>query len=115
MTNDTLELLETIACERQQALDRTDPEQRALEQEYRTQWAAFLREHRHNRRLRQEVLQPLLYAQPAQYRAYSCAAGAFLPPTPLPSTPLTIFRTRSTSPPKSACPGVSMMLIFTPL
>ena len=56
MTNDTLELLETIACERQQALDRTDPEQRALEQEYRTQWAAFLREHRHNRRLRQEVL-----------------------------------------------------------
>ena len=53
MTNDTLDLLETIACERQQALDRTDPEQRALEQEYRTQWAAFLREHRHNRRLRQ--------------------------------------------------------------
>ena len=59
MTNDTLELLETIACERQQALDRTDPEQRALEQEYRTQWAAFLQEHRHNRRLRQEVLRLL--------------------------------------------------------
>ena len=34
-------------------------------------------------RLRQEVLQPLLCAQPAQYRAYSCAAGAFLPPAPL--------------------------------
>ena len=59
MTNDTLELLETIACERQKALDRTDPEQRALEQEYRTQWAAFLREHRYNRRLRQEVLRLL--------------------------------------------------------
>ena len=56
MTNDTLDLLETIACERQQALDRTDPEQRALEQEYQTQWATFLQEHRHNRRLRQEVL-----------------------------------------------------------
>lgn len=42
-------------------------------------------------RLRQEVLQPLLCAQPAQYRAYSCAAGAFLPPTPLPSAPLTIL------------------------
>ena len=59
MTNDTLELLETIACERQQALDRTDPEQRALEQEYQTRWAAFLQEHRHNRRLRQEVLRLL--------------------------------------------------------
>lgn len=42
-------------------------------------------------RLRQEVLQPLLCAQPAQYRAYSCAAGAFLPPTPLPGAPLTIL------------------------
>ena len=42
-------------------------------------------------RLRQEVLQPLLCAQPAQYRAYSCAAGAFLPPTPLPDAPLTIL------------------------
>ena len=31
----------------------------ALEQEYRTKWAAFLREHRHNRRLRQEVLRLL--------------------------------------------------------
>ena len=30
-------------------------------------------------------------------------------------TPLTIFSTRSTSPPKSACPGVSIMLIFVPL
>ena len=30
-------------------------------------------------------------------------------------TPLTILRTRSTSPPKSACPGVSIILIFTPL
>ena len=30
-------------------------------------------------------------------------------------TPSTIFRTRSTSPPKSAWPGVSMMLIFVPL
>ena len=29
-------------------------------------------------------------------------------------TPLTILSTRSTSPPKSACPGVSMILIFTP-
>ena len=28
------------------------------------------------------------------------------------TTPLTILRTRSTSPPKSACPGVSMILIF---
>ena len=27
-------------------------------------------------------------------------------------TPFTIFRTRSTSPPKSACPGVSIMLIL---
>ncbi len=27
-------------------------------------------------------------------------------------TPFTILRTRSTSPPKSACPGVSMILIF---
>lgn len=42
-------------------------------------------------RLRQEVLQPLLCAQPAQYRAYSCAAGAFLPPAPLPGAPLTIL------------------------
>ena len=42
-------------------------------------------------RLRQEVLHPLLHAQPAQYRAYSCAAGAYLPPTPLPSAPLTIL------------------------
>lgn len=42
-------------------------------------------------RLRQEVLQPLLCAQPAQYRAYSCAAGAFLPPVPLPGAPLTIL------------------------
>ena len=31
------------------------------------------------------------------------------------TTPFTIFKTRSTSPPKSACPGVSMMLIFVPL
>ena len=30
-------------------------------------------------------------------------------------TPFTIFKTRSTSPPKSACPGVSIILIFTPL
>ena len=30
-------------------------------------------------------------------------------------TPFTILRTRSTSPPKSACPGVSTILIFTPL
>ena len=30
-------------------------------------------------------------------------------------TPLTIFSTRSTSPPKSAWPGVSTMLILTPL
>ena len=30
------------------------------------------------------------------------------------STPSTIVRPRSTSPPKSACPGVSMMLIFVP-
>ena len=30
-------------------------------------------------------------------------------------TPLTIFRMRSTSPPKSAWPGVSTMLIFTSL
>ena len=29
-------------------------------------------------------------------------------------TPSTMLRTRSTSPPKSACPGVSTMLIFTP-
>ena len=29
-------------------------------------------------------------------------------------TPSTIFNTRSTSPPKSAWPGVSTMLIFTP-
>ena len=42
-------------------------------------------------RLRQEVLQPLLHAQPVQYRAYSCAAGAFLPPAPLPGAPLTIL------------------------
>ena len=31
------------------------------------------------------------------------------------TTPSTIFRTLSTSPSKSACPGVSTMLIFTPL
>ena len=31
------------------------------------------------------------------------------------TTPLTILRTRSTSPPKSACPGVSMILILVPL
>ena len=31
------------------------------------------------------------------------------------TTPFTILSTRSTSPPKSACPGVSMMLILTPL
>ena len=31
------------------------------------------------------------------------------------TTPSTIFMIRSTSPPKSACPGVSMMLIFVPL
>ena len=30
-------------------------------------------------------------------------------------TPLTILSTRSTSPPKSACPGVSIILILTPL
>ncbi len=30
-------------------------------------------------------------------------------------TPSIIFKTRSTSPPKSAWPGVSMMLIFVPL
>ena len=30
-------------------------------------------------------------------------------------TPSTIFNTRSTSPPKSACPGVSIMLIFVSL
>ena len=59
MTNDTLELLETIACERQQALDRTDPEQRALEQEYRTQWAAFFFFLCNNRRLRQDGLRLL--------------------------------------------------------
>ena len=42
-------------------------------------------------RLRQEVLQPLLRGQTAQYRAYSCADGAFLPPVPLPAAPLTIL------------------------
>ena len=31
------------------------------------------------------------------------------------NTPSTIFKTRSTSPPKSACPGVSTIFIFTPL
>jgi len=31
------------------------------------------------------------------------------------TTPFTIFSTRSTSPPKSACPGVSMILILIPL
>ena len=31
------------------------------------------------------------------------------------STPSTVFKTLSTSPPKSACPGVSTILIFTPL
>ena len=31
------------------------------------------------------------------------------------STPSAMLSTRSTSPPKSACPGVSMTLIFTPL
>ena len=31
------------------------------------------------------------------------------------TTPFTILSTRSTSPPKSAWPGVSMILIFTPL
>ena len=30
-------------------------------------------------------------------------------------TPFAIFKTRSTSPPKSACPGVSITLILTPL
>lgn len=29
------------------------------------------------------------------------------------NTPSTMFKTRSTSPPKSACPGVSTILIFT--
>ena len=31
------------------------------------------------------------------------------------TTPFTILRTRSTSPPKSACPGVSMRLILVSL
>ena len=31
------------------------------------------------------------------------------------STPSAMFSTRSTSPPKSAWPGVSIILIFTPL
>ena len=42
-----------------------------------------------------------------------CGSGPSLASTSS-STPSTIVSPRSTSPPKSACPGVSMMLILTP-
>lgn len=42
-------------------------------------------------RLRQEVLNPLLAGQGADYRAYSCRAGALQPPVPLQAQGLTIL------------------------
>jgi hypothetical protein len=41
-----------------------------------------------------------------------CGSGPSLASTSS-STPSTMVRPRSTSPPKSACPGVSMMLMTT--
>jgi hypothetical protein len=49
-------------------------------------------------------------ALPSTYRV--CGSGPSLASTSS-ITPSTIFSARSTSPPKSLCPGVSTMLIFT--
>ena len=42
-------------------------------------------------RLRNEILQPLLRGETAHYKAYSCAAGAFLPAESFAAAPLTIL------------------------
>lgn len=59
MTNNTLKLLEDAALQRQRQRDSSDPGQRALLEEYQTLWQTFTEEHRHNRRLRREVLRLL--------------------------------------------------------
>ena len=56
MTNTTLELLAGMLQKRQREREENDPEYQALQEEYQTLWRTFTEEHRHNRRLRREVL-----------------------------------------------------------
>ena len=56
MTNTTLELLAGMLQKRQREREENDPEYQALREEYQTLWRTFTEEHRHNRRLRREVL-----------------------------------------------------------
>ena len=56
MTNTTLELLAGMLQKCQREREENDPEYQALREEYQTLWRTFTEEHRHNRRLRREVL-----------------------------------------------------------
>ena len=56
MTNNTLELLADMLQKRQREREENDAEYQALREEYQTLWRTFTEEHRHNRRLRREVL-----------------------------------------------------------
>lgn len=56
MKNDTLELLADMLQKRQREQDQNDVERRMLWKEYQELLEAFKEEHRHNRRLRREVL-----------------------------------------------------------
>ena len=56
MTNNTLEMLADMLQKRQRERDQNDPEYQALREAYQTLWRTFTEEHRHNRRLRREVL-----------------------------------------------------------
>ena len=56
MTNTTLELLAGMLQKCQREREENDPESQALREEYQTLWRTFTEEHRHNRRLRRQVL-----------------------------------------------------------
>lgn len=56
MTNTTLELLAGMLQKRRREREENDPEYQALREEYQTLWRTFTEEHRHNRRLRRQVL-----------------------------------------------------------
>ena len=56
MKNDTLELLADMLQKRQREQDQNDVERRMLWKEYQELLEAFKEEHRHNRRLRRQVL-----------------------------------------------------------
>lgn len=56
MTNTILELLAGMLQKHQQEREESDPEYQALREEYQTLWRTFTEKHRHNRRLRRQVL-----------------------------------------------------------